>query len=86
LQPTARDGVPRNSDLPSRDTEFWRGVRDSFPILLGAAPLGMIFGALAVMALLARGLPYKLGLLLASLAGVLVDVWFSPAEGTDAAA
>ena len=36
------------NDLPSRSTEFWRGVRDSLPMLIGAAPLAMIFGALAV--------------------------------------
>jgi 4-azaleucine resistance transporter AzlC len=35
-------------DLPSGSAEFWRGVRDSVPMLIGAAPLGMIFGALAV--------------------------------------
>lgn len=30
--------------------EFWRGVRDETPILLGVAPFGLIFGALAVNA------------------------------------
>jgi 4-azaleucine resistance transporter AzlC len=28
--------------------KFWRGVRDEAPILLGVAPFGLIFGALAV--------------------------------------
>jgi len=28
--------------------EFWRGVRDETPILLGVAPFGLIFGALAM--------------------------------------
>lgn len=28
--------------------EFWRGVRDEAPILLGVAPFGLIFGALAI--------------------------------------
>jgi 4-azaleucine resistance transporter AzlC len=38
-----------NTDLPvSRKTEFWRGVRDESPILLGVVPFGLIFGALAV--------------------------------------
>jgi 4-azaleucine resistance transporter AzlC len=30
--------------------EFWRGVRDEAPILLGVAPFGLIFGALAIAA------------------------------------
>ena len=30
--------------------EFWRGVPAEVPILLGVAPLGMIFGALAIAA------------------------------------
>lgn len=32
--------------------EFWHGVRDEAPILLGVAPFGLIFGALAVNALI----------------------------------
>ena len=31
-----------------RHTELWRGARDSLPMLLGAAPFGLIFGTLAV--------------------------------------
>jgi len=31
-----------------RRTEFWHGARDTVPMLVGAAPLGMIFGTLAV--------------------------------------
>lgn len=27
---------------------FWQGVRDTTPMLVGAAPFGVIFGALAV--------------------------------------
>jgi len=42
--------------------------------------------ASAAVALLARGLPYKLGLMLAALAGVIVGVWFQPEEQTDEAA
>jgi 4-azaleucine resistance transporter AzlC len=34
----------------TRKREFWRGVRAEAPILLGVAPLGMIFGALAIAA------------------------------------
>jgi 4-azaleucine resistance transporter AzlC len=30
--------------------EFWRGVRDEAPILLGVVPFGLIFGALAINA------------------------------------
>jgi predicted branched-subunit amino acid permease len=37
----------------------------------------------AVLAVLARGLPYKLGLMLAALAGVVVGVLFENQEGTD---
>jgi 4-azaleucine resistance transporter AzlC len=29
-------------------SEFWAGVRDTFPLLVGAAPFGLIYGALAV--------------------------------------
>ena len=36
------DGRP-----PSRSREFWRGLRDTLPMMLGAAPFGLIFGALA---------------------------------------
>jgi 4-azaleucine resistance transporter AzlC len=38
-----------NSDLNTRTRarEFWNGVRDEAPILLGVAPSGLIFGALA---------------------------------------
>ncbi|MEN6523738.1 MAG: AzlC family ABC transporter permease, partial [Anaerolineaceae bacterium] len=39
--------------FPSSTTEFWHGARDELPILLGVAPFGMIFGALA----LSTGLP-----------------------------
>ncbi len=36
-----------NKATPRR-TEFWHGARDTVPMLVGAAPLGMIFGTLAV--------------------------------------
>lgn len=32
---------------PSRSSEFWRGARDTLPMMLGAAPFGLIFGTLA---------------------------------------
>jgi 4-azaleucine resistance transporter AzlC len=32
---------------PRRRTEAWAGARDSLPMLLGAAPFGLIFGTLA---------------------------------------
>jgi len=35
-------------DTMSRRLEFWSGVRDESPILLGVVPFGMIFGALAI--------------------------------------
>jgi 4-azaleucine resistance transporter AzlC len=31
-----------------RRAQFWAGVRDTFPLLVGAAPFGLIYGALAV--------------------------------------
>lgn len=36
--------------MTTRYQEFWNGVRDETPILLGVAPFGLIFGALAVNA------------------------------------
>ena len=36
--------------MTTRKQEFWNGVRDEAPILLGVAPFGLIFGALAVNA------------------------------------
>lgn len=35
-------------EIAKRSSEFWRGVRDELPILLGVFPFGFIFGALAV--------------------------------------
>jgi len=34
-------------DNPSRARQFWRGLRAIFPLLLGVAPFGMIYGVLA---------------------------------------
>ncbi len=34
----------------TRKQEFWSGVRDEAPILLGVAPFGLLFGALAMSA------------------------------------
>jgi 4-azaleucine resistance transporter AzlC len=39
-----------SSPTTSPRREFWRGVRDEAPILLGVAPFGLIFGALAINA------------------------------------
>ncbi|MBE3067992.1 MAG: AzlC family ABC transporter permease [Chloroflexi bacterium] len=36
--------------MTTRKQDFWNGVRDESPILLGVAPFGLIFGALAVNA------------------------------------
>ena len=33
-----------------RKQEFWSGVRDEAPILLGVIPFGLLFGALAISA------------------------------------
>jgi len=41
--------IMNESTMPTtRGREFWRGVRDEAPILLGVAPFGLIFGALAI--------------------------------------
>jgi 4-azaleucine resistance transporter AzlC len=39
--------VGGQSGLPARRAEFWRGALDSLPMLVGAAPFGVIFGTLA---------------------------------------
>jgi 4-azaleucine resistance transporter AzlC len=36
--------------MTTQKQEFWNGVRDEAPILLGVAPFGLIFGALAINA------------------------------------
>jgi len=36
--------------LKTRAQEFWNGVRDEAPILLGVVPYGQVFGALAISA------------------------------------
>lgn len=33
---------------PTRCAEFWAGFKDTFPLVVGAIPFGIIFGALAV--------------------------------------
>lgn len=33
---------------PTRSSEFWHGVKLTFPLVVGAVPFGIIFGALAV--------------------------------------
>lgn len=37
-------------DLPTRRQELWHGVRDTLPLVVGAIPFGIIFGALAITA------------------------------------
>ncbi|MEO0855200.1 MAG: hypothetical protein AAFY15_17090, partial [Cyanobacteria bacterium J06648_11] len=34
------------SSFPSRQTEFWQGGRASIPLMVGAAPFGIIIGTL----------------------------------------
>ena len=38
------------ANAPGRRAEFWQGARAELPILLGVAPFGLIFGALALSA------------------------------------
>lgn len=44
------DGVTFCGVPASRRLEFWSGVRDELPLLVGVAPFGMAYGALAVEA------------------------------------
>jgi 4-azaleucine resistance transporter AzlC len=39
----------------SRKLEFWKGVRDETPILLGVVPFGLLYGALAISAGVSNG-------------------------------
>ncbi len=39
-----------NANLPTRRAEFWNGMKAIFPLVVGAVPFGIIFGALAVTA------------------------------------
>ncbi len=39
--------VLRSSGPSSKRAEFWAGVRDIFPLIVGAIPFGIIFGTLA---------------------------------------
>lgn len=49
--------------LPSPRAEFFKGVRDEAPILLGVFPFGLIYGVLAV----AAGLPTGLAIAMSSI-------------------
>lgn len=40
---------------PSRSAEFWAGVKATFPLVVGAIPFGIIFGALSVNSGLSPG-------------------------------
>jgi 4-azaleucine resistance transporter AzlC len=52
LSQTTETQLPRENTLQNRThrrgTEFWRGVRATFPLVVGAIPFGIIFGAVAV--------------------------------------
>jgi 4-azaleucine resistance transporter AzlC len=39
--------APSKSSAPSPWVEFWHGVRDTIPLIVGAIPFGIIFGTLA---------------------------------------
>ena len=41
--------------MPTRKQEFFAGARNTFPLLLGAFPFGLIYGALAVASGLSKG-------------------------------
>jgi len=40
----------QDTTIYSRKSEFWKGVKATFPLVVGAIPFGIIFGALAVTA------------------------------------
>ncbi|NPV87593.1 MAG: AzlC family ABC transporter permease [Anaerolineae bacterium] len=50
MQPPSAPAAEANPPTPppSRQREFWSGAKDELPILLGVAPFGVIFGALAM--------------------------------------
>ncbi len=52
---SARAIKAEDTYLADRKTEFLSGVRDTFPLMLGAFPFGMIYGALAVTNGLSKG-------------------------------
>lgn len=43
------------TDHPTRRAEFWAGARATLPLVVGAAPFGLIFGAVAVNSGLTAG-------------------------------
>ena len=42
--------APAATRKPTPATEFWSGARDTIPVIVGAIPFGVIFGALAINA------------------------------------
>jgi predicted branched-subunit amino acid permease len=46
----AEIGTSVDARMRTRKEEFLTGIRDELPILLGVAPFGMIYGALAISA------------------------------------
>ena len=50
LKIMADDARPGDNPPPyiSRRSEFWAGVRATIPLVIGATPFGIIFGALAI--------------------------------------
>ncbi|MCS6872307.1 MAG: AzlC family ABC transporter permease [Anaerolineae bacterium] len=44
-----------NTSSWTRRAEFWRGMRDTVPLVVGAVPFGIIFGAVAVSSGVAAG-------------------------------
>jgi predicted branched-subunit amino acid permease len=53
VQTAAQDRM--EPSLSTRKQEFFAGVRNTFPLLLGAFPFGLIYGALAVSSGLSKG-------------------------------
>lgn len=72
--------TPKQSREPNLSLEAWRGFRDIFPLLCGAAPFGLLIGSLAVQAGLS---PLEITLMSASVyAGsaqfIALDIWSTP--------
>ena len=43
-----RDNADALASAPSANEEFWQGVRDELPLMLGVVPFGLVFGVLGV--------------------------------------
>ena len=54
--------LPTTGAVPTRSREFWLGFRDTIPMVIGALPFGLIFGALSITSGLSVGATMGLSL------------------------